>query len=93
MKIIDQEMRKRGYAAGLNGSRYVRAAVEIIAAGPQERSIMLTKELYPTIGKAAGVDWRCVERSMRYAVKVARPGRRVRDELYDLAAVVRAYED
>jgi hypothetical protein len=31
----------------------------------------LTKELYPEVGKKYGVDWRCVERSIRYAIKSA----------------------
>lgn len=90
---IDHEMRRRGYDMGLTGSRYLKGAVQMVAARSEMERTYMTKELYPTIAKAAHVDWRCVERAMRYAVRGARPGRTVRQELYDIAAVVRAHED
>jgi len=93
MSFLDREIIKRGYKTNLSGTRYVREAVRIILDRPGPQRIQMTKELYPTIAKAANVDWRCVERSMRFAVKEAQPGRTVSQEVHDLAAVVRAYED
>lgn len=93
MSVLDQEMHKRGYDMGLTGSRYIKTGVRMIAARPDAERMFLTKELYPAIGREAGVGWQAVERAMRYAVKAAQPGRRVASELYDMAGVVRAYED
>lgn len=93
MSIIDREIIKRGYRPNLSGTRYVREAVRIILDRPGAERIQMTKDLYPTIAKAANVDWRSVERSMRFAIKEAQPGRTVTQELHDLATVVRAYED
>lgn len=90
---IEQEMRRRGYDMSLTGSLYVKAGVQMIAARPEIERTYMTKELYPTLAAAAHVDWRCVERAMRYAVSKTRPGWSVRRELYDMASVVRAYED
>lgn len=93
MSILDKEIIKRGYKCNLSGTRYVREAVRIILDRPGPERIQMTKDLYPTIAEAAKVDWRSVERSMRFAIKEARPGRTVSQEVHELAAVVRAYED
>lgn len=90
---INQELKKRGYNMALTGTRYMKGAVEMIARRPEMERTYMTKELYPTLAAAANVDWRSVERAMRYAVTDARPGRAVAQELYEMAAVVRAYED
>lgn len=91
--MIDKEMRKRGYNMGQSGARYMREAVCIVAGRSPVERVMMTKELYPTIAKAAGVRWECVERAMRYAVRAAQPGRTVQQEMHEMAAVVRAHED
>ena len=94
MAVLDEEIRKRGYSLGHLGTRYMKAAVGMIAARPEVERIYRTKEVYPAIARAAGaVSWQSVERAMRYAVKAARPGQTVAAEMYEMAAVVRAHED
>jgi hypothetical protein len=68
--MIERKIENYGLRWKHSGSWYLKMCVEyIIESG--DPTAALTKEIYPEIGKKYGVDWRCVERSIRYAIKSA----------------------
>jgi hypothetical protein len=68
--MIEKEVERYGLQWRHNGSWYLKMCVEYITECG-DPTVALTKEIYPEIGKKYGVDWRCVERSIRYAIKRA----------------------
>ena len=61
-------MDKLGYAESTPGTRYIREAIEI-AAGIDRA--MMTKHIYPQIGKKYGISPAAVERAIRCATDKA----------------------
>lgn len=68
--MIEKEIAAYGLQWRHNGAWYLKMCVEYIIENG-DPTAALTKEIYPKIGKKYGVDWRCVERSIRYAIKCA----------------------
>lgn len=93
MNFLNAELQKRGYDDRWAGTRYLREAVRVTLTYPAARGVRVTKELYPAVAKAAAVNAGQVERSIRYAVHKAEPGRTVSGVVHEIAAVVRGYED
>lgn len=66
---VREELKERGLSYKYDGTWYLTDAIAITAdAG---RPIALTKELYPTIAQTNQIDWKAVERSIRWAMKRA----------------------
>ena len=62
-------MDRLGFAERMSGTEYIRTGVSMI---DKDRSISMTKELYPTLGRAAGKSAAAIERSIRAATESAR---------------------
>lgn len=65
---LDNLMDELSFPEGLSGTEMIRRAVERIDA---ERGISMTKELYPALAKAAGINAGQVERNIRSAISNA----------------------
>lgn len=57
-----------GFPAKLHGFAYLREAVELSVRNPGQ---LVTKELYPEVGKRCDASWEQVERSIRSAIATA----------------------
>lgn len=90
--MIEKRIEFYGLRWRHSGAWYVKMCVEyIIESG--DPTAALTKEIYPEIGKKYGVDWRCVERSIRYAIKAAGLDMRPGDLIYDIVMEVMKHEN
>lgn len=69
MQKVIRTMDKMGYAESTVGTKYIRQAVEIAA---NIAHVMMTKDIYPEVGKMNGVNAYAVERAMRTATDKAR---------------------
>lgn len=62
-------MDRLGFAEHLSGTEYIRTGVAMV---DKDRSISMTKELYPALGRAVGKSPSAIERSIRSALESAR---------------------
>lgn len=67
-KKLDGMMESLGFAERLSGTDLIRQGVAMVEA---QRSISMTKALYPALAKATGTDYKRVERNMRHAIQNA----------------------
>ncbi len=63
---LDEVMLELGHTDNIKGTGYIR-----IGAALYERDMMMTKELYPAIAKAANTTPSRVERAMRHSITSA----------------------
>ena len=63
---LDGVLLELGHRDNIMGTEYLR-----VGAGLYERSMSMTKELYPAIAKAAGTTPIRVERAMRHSIETA----------------------
>lgn len=66
--ILRKTMHELGFAESLRGTRLLVQAAQMHAENPDR---MLTKEVYPAIGRAAGLTAGQVERNIRSAISDA----------------------
>lgn len=90
-RFLTEELEKRGYNEAWSGTQSIRQAIDYCLTA--ERTPAMTKELYPALAKAAGKSPAAVERSMRYAVSRAEPGRTVGAVVHGFTALCKAYDD
>lgn len=69
-KIVADYLRRLGMPSHLRGYRYARDTITLKLLNP-DKDYMITKELYPEVGKRNNTTWSRVERSIRSAIKVA----------------------
>ena len=65
---VTELLLKLGVPAKLKGSKYLQRAVSLMLEDPEQ---LVTKELYPAVGREYGVDGRRVERCIRNAIHIA----------------------
>ena len=61
MTEIDNLLYRLGATANYTGFRYISCALHLCIQQP-ERLLLVTKRLYPDIGKRYGTNWKAVER-------------------------------
>ena len=64
MTEIDNLLYRLGATANYTGFRYISCALHLCIQQP-ERLLLVTKRLYPDIGKRYGTNWKAVERNIR----------------------------
>lgn len=64
--LVLQKMNAMGFRDNLKGTAMLRDAIAMWEPG-----MMLTKEVYPAIGKRHGSTWQAAERAMRFAIEVS----------------------
>ena len=69
-KIIADYLRRLGMPSNLRGYRYARDAITLKLLNP-DKEYMITKELYPEVGKKNNTTVSRVERAIRNAIEVA----------------------
>ncbi len=85
--MIERKIESYGLRWRHCGAWYVKMCVEYIVTSGEPMAAF-TKEIYPEVGKKYGVDWRCVERSIRYAIKSAGLSIKPRDLIAEIAMEV-----
>jgi len=68
-EYVGKELLHLGITMRYKGYRQTIFAVEIALADP-ERLILVSKRLYPEVGRRFGVSWRVAERNIRTVVDV-----------------------
>lgn len=68
--VIQDLLYHIGITAKYNGFFYTSSALNLTVRQP-ERLLLITKWLYPDVGKLCHTDWRNVERGIRASVNIA----------------------
>lgn len=85
-----EELRRRGYSTKLGGTWYLIQSAEMARNSGR---MLMGKEMYPDIAKAAGTSPAAIEKAIRETIHRAEPGRTNLEVIRELSYGLGRHED